>query len=293
MITEILGYIFGPNKAEPVVVEARRPYSPQVDPEMGPPYSPSDPPPFEGPEVPDDLIDELIADRLTFPNRQKQDLSTVEFMWETNDGDQLFLSDMATPHLFYTLRMIYNHSVPPAFRVGDFKRRKNVDQWPIDYRQQAGREIFKELEGRADYEHWMQLEVKDMRTNADFLSSLQQYAIEDVLTTDKIREKLRQMGITDPGRYIPRSKMVDTSAQDALDRAAERRENAEAQRANRKAKRMKRAVKTDLPGCPGVRCMEHRSYCGLRNPRVDCNACKQVYRARQRRRKDPRFYRKA
>jgi hypothetical protein len=215
---------------------------------LGAPFGPADdPPPFE-----------------PFPNRQVQ--SGRIFIWETNDGAKLPVTKMATPHLFYTLRMIYNHSVPPAFRVGDFKRRKNVDQWPLDYRVQAGREIRRELESRKDYELWMQFEVKDMLENEKFINSLAPSPPTINLrpfTEEEIRATIAKHGL-DPDRYVP----------ERVQRRSLARE-----------KRMKRAVVTGLMGFPGKRCMEHRSYAGIRRPRVDCKACGQVYRARQLKRK--------
>jgi hypothetical protein len=262
------------------------------------------PPPFDITEMepPDDLIDELISND-GFPSRQFQKLEGQDdfrepFVWETNDGDFLELRNMATPHLFYTLRMIFNHSVPPAFRIGQFRRRANVDRWPLDYREQAGHEIRAELRKRSDLEPWMKGEVQDMVANAAYLEGrppswqqvLRTYAEQDGLTADEIRRRLGDLGL-DADRYVPqptKSFVAETNARIIAHRekrARERRANLKEIREMNREKRMRRAVPTDLTGFPDKRCMEHRSYAGIRKPRVDCNACKQVYRARQQKRK--------
>lgn len=73
------------------------------------------------------------------------------FLWVTHKGKEIVLPrEMATPHLFYALRMIYNHSVPPCFRVGEFKRYIDVPNWDPRYRAQAIRAFVAELTKRDD-----------------------------------------------------------------------------------------------------------------------------------------------
>jgi hypothetical protein len=97
--------------------------------------------------------------------RIKQDEKS-RFIWVTDKGELLFLAEMATPHLFFALRMLFNHTVQPAFRVGAFKRHNNVFTWPLDYREQAMRKIYGELQRRTDLEEQYQDELNDMRVNA-------------------------------------------------------------------------------------------------------------------------------
>jgi hypothetical protein len=197
-----------------------------------------------------------------FRNRQLQ--ATGKFRWESADGESFYPDEMATPHLFYSVRMLYNHSVAPFLRVGQFKRRAGVADWPVEYRTQAFAALLSELRKRNDYaqyrkhdlEGWMSGELADMFKNALTFA----FACQDI---EPQVEK-------------------DTSAQDVIDRAAERLTAAVEQKAYRKAKRMRRAVESDRWGFPGKRCLEHRSYAGIRKPRVECNACRQVYRARRR-----------
>lgn len=123
-----------------------------------------------------------------FPNRQMQ--TQAPFIWESNDGKMNAVTKMATPHLFNILRMLFNHSVPPAFRVGPFTRRENVDKWPLDYKMQAGTAIVNELCERTDFELCMQLEIKDMKQNAEFLD---QVTRDDSVVKLEPREAIQSM----------------------------------------------------------------------------------------------------
>ena len=102
-----------------------------------------------------------------FTNRQVQ--KQMPFVWETSKGEMICPRDMATPHLFNAFRMLFNHSVPPAFRVGTFKRRSEVNQWPAGYRIQASIAIETELAEREDIESWMRNELQDICDNTKFL----------------------------------------------------------------------------------------------------------------------------
>jgi hypothetical protein len=277
----LFAYFFRPDGLDKQPIYVELPPGPPLD---GPPFKAApEPPPFE---VSDDLIEND-----GFPSRQVQKLEDQEpFVWETNDGNFLELRNMATPHLFYTLRMIFNHSVPPAFRVGEFRRRANIDRWPLDYREQAGHEIRGELRKRADLDPWMKGEVQDMVANAAYLDGkvpswqvapridLRPYTADDLRKMEQIPKKITLL------EKLARERQAAAAEQKASRKAKRMKRAAAEQKASRKAKRMKRAVPTDLRGLPGKRCMEHRSYAGIRKSRTDCNACKQVYRARLRRR---------
>lgn len=94
------------------------------------------------------------------------------FLWVTHKGKVMELLDMATPHLFYTVRMLFNHSVPPVFRVGEFKRYPDVPNWPIRYRRAAVASMRKELSKRDDIEDYMRDEMCDMVANSDVIRAL-------------------------------------------------------------------------------------------------------------------------
>lgn len=98
--------------------------------------------------------------------RQRQ-----KFIWETDRGELIAPEDMATEHLFYAVRMLFNHTYPPAFRIGEFKRHRNVFKWPLDYREQALLALAIELRGRR-LEEFMRDELSDMQRNAEFLATI-------------------------------------------------------------------------------------------------------------------------
>jgi hypothetical protein len=151
--------------------------------------------------------------------------------------------------------------VPPAFRVGDFRRRNEVFEWPFEYREQAMLALVNEFNTRTDREEWMINELSDLHSNLRF--------IDEITKAELVNNDI---GIV--CEQMKRAPILDTSAQDVIDR---RQDVA-------REKRMQRAVPTLLRGFPGKRCMEHRSYAGIRNPRPDCAACNQVFLARRKKR---------
>lgn len=91
-------------------------------------------------------VDDLARARIPQPPDEN-------FLWATHKGEHVLkLADMATPHLFYALRMLFNHSVPPCFRVpgDDFLRYVDVPNWNPAYRAQAIRAMRIELIQRED-----------------------------------------------------------------------------------------------------------------------------------------------
>lgn len=110
-------------------------------------------------EPPDDLIDALIGDyegQEFGTSRFTQPLDE-DFVWRTHSGEEYYPEDMATMHLFYTVRMLFNNTCPAAFRVGKFRRYRDVADWSPEYVQQAGKALYDELESRDD----LDLEVTD------------------------------------------------------------------------------------------------------------------------------------
>lgn len=94
------------------------------------------------------------------------------FLWISHKGEAHYVTDMATPHLFYSLRMLWNNTVPPAFRVGKFKRYSDIPNWSKDYVQRAINELSTELAARSD----LDTEVSDSSggtTIADQIGDMQ------------------------------------------------------------------------------------------------------------------------
>lgn len=59
------------------------------------------------------------------------------FVWTTQNGEELEPRQMRTSHVFYALRMIFNHTVPAPWRIPDCKKYNGPGDWPIAYRKQA------------------------------------------------------------------------------------------------------------------------------------------------------------
>lgn len=73
------------------------------------------------------------------------------FKWRTQNQVYIAPEDMQTRHLFYTLRMIYNHSMPPSFRLLPYKEYyfdKSI--YTKSYITQAIRSLAYELATRKD-----------------------------------------------------------------------------------------------------------------------------------------------
>lgn len=99
-----------------------------------------------------------------------------EFTWVTHKGQMYEVSEMATPHLFYSLRMLFNHVVPPVFRVlgaGEtMKRYDDVKYWSPDYQHDALEALSHELESRDDLDDALRYQFEDIKQNAAALVAL-------------------------------------------------------------------------------------------------------------------------
>lgn len=68
-----------------------------------------------------------------------------EFIWITQKGDRLKLSEMNTIHIFYALRMIWNHSVPAMYKLEGGRYNLNSQKWTNEYRRNAVFHLSQEL----------------------------------------------------------------------------------------------------------------------------------------------------
>lgn len=94
------------------------------------------------------------------------------FVWITHKRKLMRPRNMATPHLFYTVRMLFNHSVAPCFRVGQFIRYKDVPTWTLQYKRAAAVAMLTELSKREDLDSEDQHELDDMNENAQVMRRL-------------------------------------------------------------------------------------------------------------------------
>ncbi len=74
------------------------------------------------------------------------------FLWLTQKGELKRPHDMASPHVYYALRMLFNHSVPPEFRtpvsIHPVKLYADVFGWSAEYRRAAINALSDELRTR-------------------------------------------------------------------------------------------------------------------------------------------------
>jgi hypothetical protein len=127
-----------------------------------------------------DLVPRSILDRVremvVDADRYIPESPCGDFIWRTHTGQSRYVSDMASPHIFYALRMIFNHSVPPAFRVlrpGEtMNRYPDVPNWTPEYRQAAISAFTRELCSRDDLEPELQAQFDDMKANTQLILAL-------------------------------------------------------------------------------------------------------------------------
>lgn len=74
------------------------------------------------------------------------------FIWVTQEGEELFLEEMLTPHLFYSVRMLFNHTVPAGYQIPGCKV-YDLSRFPIEKRAVSVRSLLTELAGRSDLSH--------------------------------------------------------------------------------------------------------------------------------------------
>jgi hypothetical protein len=72
------------------------------------------------------------------------------FRWTTMDCQTLKLQEMATPHLFNCIKMMWNNLVPAQYRVGHFTEYKTIPKMPRKTRAYAIANLFYELMNRND-----------------------------------------------------------------------------------------------------------------------------------------------
>jgi hypothetical protein len=119
-----------------------------------------------------------LVNEVTFLGEKRNSNPTGKerFVWRSHRGHNYFPDEMATPHVFYALRMLWNHSVPAALRVtdagGHFKRYRDIPHWNYEYRNLAMRELTDELSTRTDLERDLKDQFDDIASNAHVLLAL-------------------------------------------------------------------------------------------------------------------------
>jgi hypothetical protein len=77
-------------------------------------------------------------------------LTVTSFQWKDRTDTFHYPKDMSTYHLFHTLKMIWNHSVPEVMKVHPYKRYNFGIFYTSKYMATAVRVIIQELSNRND-----------------------------------------------------------------------------------------------------------------------------------------------
>ncbi len=73
-----------------------------------------------------------------------------QYQWRDRKGNLYLPSEMETKHLFFTLLMIWNHSVPDIMRIKPYQKYQFNKFYTEEYIRDSVRHIFKELTTRKD-----------------------------------------------------------------------------------------------------------------------------------------------
>lgn len=89
----------------------------------------------------------------------------VNFKWRDRKGGFHDVAEMKTSHLFFTVRMVWNHSAPESLRITPFKQYDFGSFYTDEYIVEAVRVIASELSGRNDLTDYFKSCLKFMADN--------------------------------------------------------------------------------------------------------------------------------
>lgn len=93
------------------------------------------------------------------------DALTTEFIWTEQNGKRISVSKMRTTHLFYALRMIWNHTAPPHLWLPG-GRYNGPERWSTKKRREAVVAFLAELNRRDDLPLSLDIQLGLMRDRA-------------------------------------------------------------------------------------------------------------------------------
>ncbi len=107
-------------------------------------------------------------------------MSLTKFMWEDGQGEFHAPAQMSTRHLFYTVKMLWNHIVPAELRLIPFKQYKlRPPRFNNEYCKTAVSELYKELMSRDDYWQYLnQLNQMKKKLQEWQISNMKEVRIE-------------------------------------------------------------------------------------------------------------------
>lgn len=95
----------------------------------------------------------------------------IGFRWRDRKGNFHNPQDMHTRHLFYIVRMIWNHSAPYALRLRPYKSYYFTEFYTPEYMITAIKVLFPELMNRSNRLPFMNMDIELMRDRMEkFLS---------------------------------------------------------------------------------------------------------------------------
>lgn len=97
-------------------------------------------------------------------------LPRVPFMWKDRRNNFYLPSEMKTRHVFFTLRMIWNHSAPPHMRFMPYQRYDFSPFYTSDYMSTAVKVLSAELKTREDLTDEMKITLSKM---SSFINDIQ------------------------------------------------------------------------------------------------------------------------
>lgn len=113
-------------------------------------------------------MDETDARSWDYFDHDEFALSQWDLYWVTQEGDDIRIPDMNTHHMFFAIRMIFNHSVPAEHATGPHKRYRLHDHAPA-LRRFILVAMLQELVKRTDLAAWMRDELGHMAHTVDAL----------------------------------------------------------------------------------------------------------------------------
>lgn len=85
------------------------------------------------------------------------------FQWIDKDGGKHFISEMETRHLFFTVRMIWNHTMPMAARLLPYKQYRFSAIYGPKYLADAVKHMIPELSERTDLQDLWAADIERMK----------------------------------------------------------------------------------------------------------------------------------
>lgn len=90
--------------------------------------------------------------RFRNPNPISKTVPAEIFKWKDRHDVFKTPQEMDTHHLYFTLRMIWNHSAPPDMRMHPYEQYSFGPFYTFEYMSEAVKHIYRELKTRTDME---------------------------------------------------------------------------------------------------------------------------------------------